>query len=153
LTSLCYSLGLALRAWDAFTFTRFEALPNPAGIFSESARLLVSLGHLGMINLLVRSNLGKHCLAPFQAVGRTAFSGYLLQNFLAMWVLFPSFGFGLYGRFGWFGLTMLGLFVIVLQIAMANLWLRWFTMGPLEWVWRSLAYQRMMPFLHATNRR
>ena len=68
-------------------------------------------------------------MTPFQAVGRTAFSGYLLQNFLGMWVLFPAFGFGLYGRFGWFGLTVIAFAVIVAQIVAANLWLRW-----LRWV-------------------
>jgi uncharacterized protein len=36
--------------------------------------------------------------------------------------------------------------VVVFQLALANLWVRWFVSGPLEWVWRSLAYCRKQPF-------
>jgi uncharacterized protein len=152
LTVFCYVPGFALRISDALVFTKFLALPNRAAIFSEFSRLLVSLGHVALINLLVRSALGKRCLAPFQAVGRTAFSGYLLQNLLGMWILFPAFGFGLYGHFGWFGLTMLAFTVIAVQIVMANLWLRWFAMGPFEWIWRSLTYKRVMPLRHRSTK-
>lgn len=145
LAVFCYAPGFAFRISDALVFTKFLALPDRAAIFSELSRLLVSLGHVALINLLMRSALGRRSLAPFQAVGRTAFSGYLLQNLLGMWILFPAFGFGLYGRFGWFGLTVLAFTVIAVQIVMANLWLRWFAMGPFEWIWRSLTYRRVMP--------
>ena len=148
LALLCYLPGLTLRIEDALVFTKFQALPNWAAIFAEPARLLVTLGHVALINLLVRSSSGARLLAPLKAVGRTAFSGYLTQNFLGMWILFPAFGFGLYGRYHWFGLTMLSLTIMAMQIAAANLWLHWFAMGPLEWLWRSLAYKRIQRIYH-----
>jgi hypothetical protein len=36
--------------------------------------------------------------------------------------------------------------VVVFQLIFANLWMRWFASGPLEWIWRSLTYCRMQPF-------
>jgi uncharacterized protein len=148
LAPLCYIPGLALRVSDARLFTQFQALPSKAGIFAEPARLLIALGHVALINILVKSSLGYPALGVFRAVGRTAFSGYLIQNFLGMWVLFPGFGLGLFGRFGWFGLSMMALGVMVVQIIVANVWLRFFAMGPLEWLWRSLTYKRIQSFLH-----
>jgi len=145
-TIFCYIPGLVLRANDALIFTQFQALPNKAAVFSEAARLLVTLGHVALINLLVRSSLGQRLLFPFKAAGRTAFSLYLIQNFLGMWVLFPGFSLGLFGRFGWFGLTMLALAVMVAQLLLASIWLHFFTMGPFEWLWRSLTYKHLQRF-------
>ncbi|AXC15709.1 membrane protein, putative [Acidisarcina polymorpha] len=142
----CYIPGLALRASDALVFIKFEGLPSKASIFSELARLLITLGHVALMNLLVRTRPGLRLLTPFKAAGRTAFSLYLIQNFLGMWILFPGFAFGLFGRFGWFGLTSIALAIMIAQLLLATLWLHFFTMGPLEWVWRSLAYNRQQPF-------
>ena len=36
--------------------------------------------------------------------------------------------------------------VIAAEIVATNLWLRWYETGPMEWIWKSLAYQRRMPF-------
>jgi uncharacterized protein len=146
LAMLCYIPGLVLRANDALVFTQFQALPNKAAVFSELARLFVTLGHVALINLLVKSSLGLRLLSPFKAAGRTAFSLYLIQNFLGMWVLFPGFSLGLFGRFGWFGLTILALAVMVAQLLLAAIWLHIFTMGPFEWLWRSLSYKHLQRF-------
>ncbi len=117
------------------------------GIFAgETCRLLVTVGYVALVNFAVKSRLGSRLLAPLQAVGRTAFSVYLMQNFIGMWILFPAFGLGLWGRYSWFGLTMLSLVIIAVQVVLSNVWLRYFTIGPLEWVWRSLTYQRLQVF-------
>lgn len=152
LALLAYLPGLALRADRTFVAVQFQALPNPAAIFAEPARLLVTTGHLALINLLAKTVSGRRLLAPFKAAGRMAFSLYLMQNFLSMWILFPAFALGLYGRFHWFGLTMLAFGMMAFQLVFANLWLRVFVIGPMEWLWRSLTYARLQPFRHTRTR-
>ncbi len=147
-----YIPGLLVRANAALVLNQFQSLPNKAAIFAEVARILVTLGHVALINFLVKLPLGSLLLAPFQAVGRMAFSLYLMQNFLGMWILFPGFALGLWGRFGWFGLTMITLAVIAAQLIVANLWLRYFAIGPFEWLWRSLTYRQVQPFRHQARR-
>ncbi len=142
-----YLPGLLLRIADAWTFTRFQALPSPAAVLAEPARLSVTVGHLALLHLVFRTRSGARLLAPFQAVGRVAFSCYLLQNFVSMWILFPGFALRLFGRFHWFGLTMLAFGMISIQPVLAGLWLRVFAIGPLEWLWRSLTYRKPQPFL------
>jgi uncharacterized protein len=39
--------------------------------------------------------------------------------------------------------------VIIAEAIAANLWMRSFDNGPLEWIWKSLAYQRREPFRKA----
>ena len=39
----------------------------------------------------------------------------------------------------------LGLLIFTLQTAFAHLWLRWFQLGPAEWLWRTVVYLRAQP--------
>ena len=151
LTLLCYGLGLSERIYGTWQRSFFQGIPNVETATGEAARLLVSVGHLALINLCMKTSAGRAFLSPFQAAGRMAFSLYLLQNFLCDWILFPGIGLGLWGRFGWFGLSMAVLALSAAQVVFANLWLKRFTMGPLEWVWRSLSRQRLQPFRHQQN--
>ena len=148
----CYTLGLMLRGISVWQELTAHGSPNIEAFSYEPARLAVTIGHIALINLAVRTALGGRLLAPFKAAGRTAFSLYLMQNFLGMLVLFPAFGFGLWGRYGWFCLTMIACVVMAAQLFLANVWLRYFAIGPMEWAWRSLTYGRLQPFRHRTGK-
>jgi uncharacterized protein len=97
---------------------------------------LVALGLLGLGTTLVLG--ARREPGPIRrgltAVGRTALSGYVLQNVLAA-VLCYGWGFGLAERFAgagpWFVLALWA-GVSALLLAVAPLWLRHFDRGPLE---------------------
>lgn len=113
---------------------------------SELARLAVTLGHVGLVNLLLKTKIGERLLSPFKAAGRTAFSLYLLQTIIGLWILFPYWGFGLWGRLGSTGMAGLATIVITVQLILSNVWLHFFSVGPFEWLWRSLASGQRQPF-------
>jgi uncharacterized protein len=77
------------------------------------------------------------------AVGRTTLSNYLLQSALGTGVvarlgpIHPPLGF------------LLTLAIFALQAAASARWLAHFRFGPVEWLWRSLAYGRREPFREA----
>ena len=80
-----------------------------------------------------------------QNVGRTALSCYLLQNLLGG-VLFYGWGFGLVNHVqSWrVPATMLGYIAIAAAVVVfANLWLRYFSTGPVEWLWKKMAQFRL----------
>lgn len=71
-------------------------------------------------------------LAPF---GRMSLTAYLTQGWF--WVVFYyGFGFAMYDRLGATLSVLVGIPFLVAQVAVANLWLRHFHYGPLEWFWR-----------------
>jgi uncharacterized protein len=142
----CYVLGFTLRGIGLSETLTFAPGPRTIWFTAEVARLSIGLGHIALINFAVQTRLGTTLLQPFKAAGRTAFSLYFLQQFLGMWVLFAPWGFDLWGRFGWAEMSMIALVVIASEVVLANLWLRWFATGPLEWAWRSLSYGRVLPF-------
>jgi uncharacterized protein len=80
-------------------------------------------------------------LAP---MGRMGLTTYLMQTIFGL-VLFYGIGFGLMGKLG-VGLGVLvGLLCCVAQVFFSRAWLARFTMGPFEWLWRSLTYFRFQP--------
>lgn len=80
-------------------------------------------------------------LAP---MGRMGLTTYLMQTLFGA-IVFYGVGFGLIGQLG-AGLGVLaGLLCCVLQVFFSRAWLKHFTMGPFEWLWRSLTYFKLQP--------
>lgn len=83
-------------------------------------------------------------VAPVAAAGRMALSVYLGESLI---VTFLSYWWGL----AWFGTVSgmraigLALLVWLALVIVATVWLRFFRMGPLEWVWRSATYMAWLP--------
>lgn len=144
-----YGLGVPLRILGGLARTALETGQGGAGLHladaaSEVARVAMTLGHVGLVNLLVGSAIGARLLRPFVAAGRTALSIYVAQTLICLWVLYPPFMLGLYGTMTW-GPLMLTAFVIDAGLLIgANVWMRHFEIAPVEWAWRSLAGRRRL---------
>ena len=145
LTILTYGPGLLLRGSSATHLVLLGSATIMESTLGEAARLAVTIGHVAFINLLLRS-AGGRALTVFKPAGRMALTLYIMQNLVGMWLLFPGFAFGLYGRFSWFGFSMIGLATVLAQLFFAHLWMRVFAIGPLEWIWRSLTAGKRQPF-------
>ena len=134
-----YGIGLAIRfppVWAGHV----PGDPTPIeAALREIGRLSLTLGHVALISLGVRSVRGRRLLQPFVAAGRMALTLYFAQTVICLWLVFPPFGLALYGRMGWVGLIATAVTVDGVLLAAANLWMGRFRIGPLEWVWRSLA--------------
>lgn len=80
-------------------------------------------------------------LKPVEAVGRMALSNYLFQSLLCT-TIFYSYGLGLYGQIGPSLGLLLTLAIYAVQLVLSTLWLKSYSYGPVEWVWRRLTYRR-----------
>lgn len=79
-------------------------------------------------------------LAP---MGRMALTNYLMQTVLAI-ILFYGIGFGLGGTVSMVGYESIALAVYIVQVIWSHWWLERFHFGPMEWLWRSLTYGKVM---------
>ena len=127
----------------------FAPGPRTTWITGEFARIAIGLGHLALVNLAVKSRPGSAALGLFKAPGRMAFSLYFLQQITGKYLLFAPWGLLPWGRYGWAEMAAISTIGVVVLVAFANLWMRHFVSGPLEWAWRSLAYVRLQPFRRA----
>jgi len=132
--------GLALNGLAAWAAVTDPAMNRTYFIFVlvgvPGAFLLAAVYLWGLVRLpegWMRSTLAY--------VGRTALSNYLLQSFFAA-VIFHSWGFGLYGKLTFPQTLLAAAGIVLLQIAWPAWWLRHFRFGPMEYLWRLLAYGR-----------
>jgi uncharacterized protein len=107
---------------------------------------LLSLGYVCAVILVSHSHVWRPRLSRFGAVGRTALSNYLLQAVIGT-LIFYSYGLGLFGTMGPALLILPTLAIFALQVIVSSWWLECFRFGPAEWLWRTLTYGKMQPFL------
>lgn len=146
MTLVAYGIAIPLRTIGAWEQTRFGEGPSIIWFTSEIARLLMTLGHIGLVHLIIASVVGHKLLRPFEAAGKTALSVYIAQTLIALWVLFPPFGFHLFGQLTWAPLMLTAVAINLVLLVLANLYLRYLDIGPVEWAWRSLIEQRALPW-------
>ena len=151
---LGYGLGLPivglgawniyLHEWDVFWSFQIGTLPNYIG--SE----LVAMGHIGLVMTIIRSGFLPAPMQRFAAVGRMAFTNYLLHSII-LTTVFYGYGFGLYGTIP--RIWQMGFVVAVIgfQLWLSPWWLARFRFGPAEWLWRSLTYWRLQPMRHTAS--
>lgn len=104
----------------------------------------LSLVYAATIGLLYQRESSARRLRPFEAVGRTALTNYLLQTVICT-ALFYSWGLGLFGAVGpaWGLVPTFAIYAA--QVAASVWWTRRFSFGPMEWVWRTITYGRRQP--------
>ncbi|AXC09959.1 hypothetical protein ACPOL_0586 [Acidisarcina polymorpha] len=104
------------------------------------------LANTSVILLLMRSGSLPWAIKPLAAVGRTAFSNYILTSLICKFIF--SWGpWKLYGQLEFYNCFLIVGAVWTLNLVISTLWLRSFAFGPLEWLWRSLTYWKQQPFL------
>jgi uncharacterized protein len=104
------------------------------------ASLLVSLGYASLVMLACKTPALKLLRAPFAAAGRMAFTNYLTQTLIMVFISVGGVGLGLYGEIERAQQVQLVLAIWVVQLIWSPIWLRFFRYGPFEWLWRSLTY-------------
>jgi uncharacterized protein len=107
---------------------------------------LVALGWIGLIMLWCQSPRGQPLKERMAAVGRTAFSNYILQTVICT-TIFYGHGFGYFQKVPRTDQLLIVFAIYAAQLVIAPLWLRHFRFGPLEWLWRRLTYGKRQPNL------
>ena len=80
----------------------------------------------------------------FSYPGKMALTCYISQSAIAVMLFYGvGFGWGMQMSLPQVILTSVGIFLF--QAVCAHLWLRIFTYGPLEWIWRMLTYGAWLP--------
>jgi uncharacterized protein len=142
-------LGLLVSWWRyepmiKYNFNWFEYNKNvPLETYTLS-RALRTLGIFGAVMLLYKSGWFKWLFSLLQPVGQMAFTNYLTQSIICG-IFFYGIGFGYYGQLKRVEVYSFVGAVWLLQIIWSHVWMRYFSFGPFEWLWRSLTYWKLQP--------
>ena len=126
-------------SWAAiwFVFPRLS-IDNGFGVISDQWLAFTYIG--AVVLLLAYRPIWRDRLAPFGITGRMALTNYALQATILS-VLASGYGFGLKIR-PWLELPAAILLFLILLV-LSTFWLRRFSYGPLERLWRSFTYWRV----------
>lgn len=148
LAVLGYGLGILVNLYETqLTIeAHWETLAQvKAAQTYQVGRLLITLGHIGLVMLMIRWGVLKFLQRAVGAVGRMAMTNYVMHSIIAAFV-FYGFGWGLYGKLERHELYYVVFSIWAFQLIVSPIWLKYFYYGPLEWLWRSLTYKRRMEF-------
>ena len=148
---LWYSLILGVVGVSYSYLSRYLIKPSPSLFFIIGRTFIRQVGTVSftvflmtVVVLLNRKDRWKKILKPLAAVGRMAFSNYVFQTVLCT-TFFYAYGFGMFGKTGPVVNLLVVFIVWSIQVPLSVWWLRRFSFGPVEWLWRSLTYGRCQP--------
>ena len=105
------------------------------------------LGYIALVQLLVRQTKAVIWSKPVARVGRMALTMYLMQSCIGVF-LFWGVGLAWFGQVDRAELVIISVCIGALQLSIANLWLKYFQFGPMEWLWRCLTYRSFVNILN-----
>ncbi len=116
------------------------------GALYDVQRIALMMAHVSVLMLAYRAGWLRWLFARLRAVGQMAFTNYIVQTVICSLVFF-GYGLNQFGEWQYYQLYWLVLAIWAFQLIVSPLWLRGFQFGPLEWLWRTLTYGAMQPFV------
>lgn len=138
--------GLGYAEWKGFDVAHSFIVWSPANYVGS---LLMAFAHMCVVMLACRAGWAAGAFGLIKrglaAVGRMAFTNYFMQTATGL-LVFTGWGLAWMGSVSRVGLWGVVVGVWVVQMLVSTLWLRRLSIGPMEWVWRSLTYMRVQPW-------
>ena len=105
----------------------------------------VAIGHIALIMILCKLPILKWLKYRIAAIGKMALTNYIMHSIICM-IVFTGVGFGLFGKLQRYELLYVVFSIWIFQLILSPIWLKYYHFGPMEWLWRSLSYQKKQPF-------
>ena len=140
---LCISLPIALLLYffKSFLFTQIEVplmLSSIKTIFNSWYNFAFMLCIVSSFLLLYWNFSGKvlKLLVPY---GKMSLTDYVTQSIIGSFIYF-GYGLSMHQTIGTTYSVLVGILLLVTQVAFAHLWFRYFKRGPLETIWHKLTW-------------
>jgi uncharacterized protein len=148
-----YGIGLSINAYETrlLIANNFDIFANQqANLTYGFGRVAMTLGHIGFWMLICKSGWFNWLTSRLGAVGRMALTNYVMHSVFAA-ILFTGIGFSLFGSLQRHELFYVVAGIWLFQLIVSPIWMKHFRFGPLEWVWRSLTYNKKQPMRRVEN--
>ena len=143
-----YGIGLSINYFELrqildndFSVVSFQN----AGLTYLFGRIGVTVGHIGLLMIFCKLNILQFLRTSLAAVGRMALTNYIMHSVICAFV-FYGIGFSLFGQLERYELYYVVFGIWAFQMIASPIWLKYYKYGPLEWLWRSLTYNKKQVF-------
>lgn len=103
---------------------------------------IISAFYVGLLILLLQTKVFRTILAPLKYYGRMALTNYVGQTAM---ILLVSEWLNLRFTMTYMQSLYVCISIYIFQIIFSFIWMKFFKMGPLEWIWRMITYKKVMP--------
>jgi uncharacterized protein len=118
---------------------------------TDIASLALGIFYAIRFAFLYQDGKWKNRLSVFKEMGRMALTNYLMQTIINI-IIFNGFGFDLAGKIGPALYILWFVILTISQILFSKWWLKKFRFGPVEWLWRSLTYNKLQDIYLINNK-
>ena len=125
-------------------------VPALMPIVREIQTLGGAIFYIAAFSLLFQRSFGRRILSIYAPLGRMAVTNYLSQSIIALF-LFTGIGLGKMGNMSPLWTTVIPASIFAIQMVLSWLWLKRFSYGPVEWLWRSMTYGKRLPIKKASE--
>ena len=140
LVEIVHPSGFQLRSWmDLFSAFSFSV-----------QQVSLSAFYVAAVTLLYWRQPAKGLLPSLAPLGRMGLTTYLGQTAFGV-LLFYGMGFGMLGKLGVAAAVGAAIAFYILQVLLARAWMTRFSLGPVEWLWRSLTYFKLQPITRGAS--
>ncbi len=108
------------------------------------AQYLVTAGYFGVVVCLYQSDRWQKIFQVFSPIGRMALTNYIMHTVILA-LIFYGYGAGMFGNISRAPQMLIVALIIISQLVISTLWLRYYRFGPLEWLWRCVTYKKIQP--------
>ncbi|HRI70335.1 MAG TPA: DUF418 domain-containing protein [Polyangium sp.] len=130
--------------------TNETIVPTLMPLVREIQTLGTAAFYLAAISFLFQRAFGRRLLSIYAPVGRMAVTNYLLESVVALFI-FTGIGLGKIGDMSPVWSALMPAMVFPVQMVASWLWLKHFSFGPVEWLWRSMTYGKWFPLRKPTE--
>lgn len=127
------AIGLVLNEQEGWVFPNFFFKNN---LWNYWGSVLVAIGYIAMLTLISQLNVLTKLEHYIQSIGRTALTNYLFQSLICTSLYY---GLNMYAQKTSKTAILIVMSVWLSQLVLSNFWLKYYRMGPVEWLWRILS--------------
>jgi uncharacterized protein len=142
-----FAIGLPFCVLNWYSLNYLPRLPEAQGLVNTISYAFgvvpLALAYAAGFALLWTTPSWQQRFLVLAPMGRMALTNYLMQTVLAI-IIFYGIGLGWGARVSMVGYEGIALGVFILQVLWSHWWLKRFHFGPMEWLWRSLTYGKVM---------
>ena len=123
----------------------FNSWTSMVGLtFFDLMNVAMTILIVALFVILYKKVKPQRFLQKFIPYGKMALTNYFLQSIIGTFIFF-GWGLGYLTKIPNSYVFLMAIILIAIQMWLSKVWLKYFYYGPLEWLWRSLTFFKLMP--------
>lgn len=116
-------------------------------VLHEIGQFSLAISYMVLLNLLVKKFPNFFVWYLLKNYGRMSLTSYIGQTVIGIIVFYPIIAFGYFATLSLTDVYTIAILILIFQIAISILWLKYFAFGPIEYLWRCAIHKEWFRLL------